>query len=134
MALETIVHQQTGFASMPIAGATQALPSSGILTNVISHDSKVVEITVQFTTAAGGVFVPGADTGDFSVTLWRQSVANGVVSYVQSETASGVKGYIPQQFDSMTDAGVCGVSIHAITPPVDIAATGFRVLARAVRQ
>lgn len=132
MAADTIIHTQTGFSSMAIAGATQALPTTGLLTSLLAPGAKAVEVVVQFTTASG-VFTPGSDVGDFSMTMWRQSVAGGVTSYVNSETASGLKGYVAQVLDSMSDAGVCGVSIHAITPPVDVAATGFRVIARAVR-
>ena len=109
------------------------LPTSGLLTSVLTPGVRAVEITVQFTTASG-VFTPGSDVGDFSMTLWRQSVSDdGVTSYVQSETTSGLRGYVAQVFDSMAHAGVCGVSIHSITPPVDVAVTGFRVIARSVQ-
>ena len=132
MAFDTTIHTQTGFTSMDIPGATQVLPTSGLLTGVLTPGARAVEVTVQFTTAGGSVFVPGTDVGDFSMTLWRQSVSGGVTSYAQGETVSGLHGYVPHIFDSMADAGICGVAIHAITSPVDVAAVGFKVIARTV--
>lgn len=121
---------------MALPAQTQVLPATGLLTDVITVGIDTIELIVEFLDVDGNIF-PSTDFGTYSCTLWKEVVVpsvSAIRTYSGSIEVTGLKGYLGQFFSDMLGSGVCGVSIHDIVKPDDTDCTGFRILAREVKQ